>query len=139
MKLLIVLITIAVLCVSCAVFCKKKINLQKTVWTCEFEEFVADAGTMTITTEIEFVSAKDYALKTSTYMPAHPSMRMNADGTQDLIPASSSSWTKQGTYSVKGSVITLTAEDGGTITLHYFSDHLETPDLYKRPLILTKK
>lgn len=139
MKLLIVLITIAVLCVSCAVFCKKKINLQKTVWTCEFEEFVADAGTMTITTEIEFVSAKEYVVRTSTYMPAHPGMRMNADGTHDINPATSSSWTKKGTYSVKGNVITLTAEDGGTITLHYFSDHLETPDLYKHPLILTKK
>ena len=124
---------------SCAVFCKKKINLQKTVWTCEFEEFVADAGTMTITTEIEFVSAKEYVVRTSTYMPAHPGMRMNADGTHDINPATSSSWTKKGTYSVKGNVITLTAEDGGTITLHYFSDHLETPDLYKHPLILTKK
>ena len=124
---------------SCAVFCKKKINLQKTVWTCEFEEFVADAGTMTITTTIEFVSAKDYAMKTSTYMPAHPSMRMNADGTQDISPASSSSWTKNGTYSVKGNVITLIGEDGKTTTLHYNSGRLETSDLAKRPLTLTKK
>lgn len=124
---------------SCAVLFKKKINLDKTAWTCKFEEFVADAGTMTITTTLEFISAKEYVLETSTFMPAYPSMHMNADGTQDVHPATTSSWRKKGTYSVNGNVITLNAEDGGTSIFRYLSGHLETSDLYPRPIILSKK
>lgn len=139
MKHLLIFITIAILCVSCSVLCKKKLNLKKTAWTCEVEEFVADAGTMTITTTLEFISAKEYVVKTSMYMPAYPSMYMNSDGTHDINPATSSSWTKRGTYTVKGNEITLTSEDGDTSTLLYLSGKLESADLSYRPLTLSKK
>lgn len=139
MKHLLILITIAVLCASCSVLCNKKLHLKKTAWSCVEEEFVADAGTMTITTTLKFVSAKEFVLETLMEMPAYPSMYMNPDGSHDYNPATSSTWTKQGTYSVKGNVITLTSDEDKTYTLHYVSGKLETADLSYRPLTLTKQ
>lgn len=139
MKHLLIFISIAILCVSCSVMCKKKNNFKKTSWECVTEEFVADAGTMTITTSLKFISAKDFILETLMYMPAHPSMYMNADGTVDINPESSSSWSEKGTYTVKDNVITLTKEDGGKSKLEYLGGALVSSDLSYKTITLTRK
>ena len=136
MKRFLLLVTVVLLCASCSILCNKKLRLKKTTWACSVEEFVADAGTMTVTTTVKFTSAKDFIIETEMYMPAYPSMYMNTDGSHDIIPASSSTWTTQGTYSVKGNDITLTGEDGKTYSLNYVLGKLHTNDLYYQHLIL---
>lgn len=138
MKHLILFLAIAVLCVSCSVLCNKKPNLRKTTWICQVEEFVADAGTMTITSKLKFVSAKEYVYETTMYMPAYPNMYMNPDGTVDVHPESTSTWTKNGTYTVKGNIVYLTSDEGEKYTLEYLLGKLETGDLSYRHLSFTK-
>ena len=66
-------------------------------------------------------------------------MYMNADGAVDIIPASSSAWAENGTYSVKNNIITLKADDGEVHTLTLESGKLITDNLFYRPLTLTRK
>ncbi|MCR5017823.1 MAG: copper resistance protein NlpE [Bacteroidales bacterium] len=137
MKHILIIVAVVVMCASCSILCKKN-NFRNTTWTCQVEEFVADAGTMTITTNLTFTSAKDYVYETIMYMPAYPSMYMNADGTVDIHPESTSTWTEKGTYTVKGNTIILTSEEGEQYSLQYLNGKLETSNLSYRPLTLTK-
>ena len=91
--------------------CKNPV-LKGSKWTAVQKEFVADAGTMTITHTLEFTSGKDVLVKVSTYLPSHPAMYMNADGTVDRIPASSSEREYAGTYKIRRGILTITEEDG---------------------------
>lgn len=96
---------------SCSLMSKNPV-LKGNKWTAVQEMFVADAGTMTITHTLEFTSAKDVVIKESTYLPSHPAMYMNPDGTVDRIPASSSETELRGTYKFRRDVLTVTLEDG---------------------------
>ena len=86
--------------------------LKNTKWKAEQKMFVADAGTMTITHTLEFGAKKDVVIRGESYLPAHPAMYMNPDGTVDRIEASSSEWSDKGTYSFKRGMLTITTEDG---------------------------
>lgn len=101
--------------------CKNPV-LKGTKWAAVEEMFVADAGTMTITQTLEFTSAKDVLIKESTYLPSHPAMYMNPDGTVDRIPASSSEREVVGTYKFRRDVLTVTLEDGTVIEFTYMGD-----------------
>ena len=90
----------------------KKPVLKNSTWKAVQEEFVADAGTMTITHTLEFTSAKDVLVKEETHMPSHPAMYMNPDGTVDRIPGWSSENSQAGTYTFRRGILTVMLEDG---------------------------
>lgn len=103
---------LVIICTSCSVMCNRKSALPGTKWTNVQKEFVADAGTMTITHTLEFTSRKDVRLEYEYLMPAHPAMYMNENGTVDTIPASSSENVIKGSYSVHRNKLTICWEDG---------------------------
>ena len=124
----------AVSCISCSAARARKNCYRNTTWKCVYEEFLADAGTMTITVTLEFVSAKEYVMKNVAYMPPYPAMYMNPDGSVDMNPGFSSEHSSTGTYKVGRNEITLTEEDGGTKTLILLSGKLVSDDLsYQHP------
>lgn len=96
----------------------KKPKLKGTVWKSIEKEFVADAGTMTITQTLEFTSGKEVTITTTRVMPSHPAMRKNPDGTVSTIPGWESSDSKKGTYKFKSNMLTITLENGHN--LHFF-------------------
>lgn len=96
----------------------KKPKLKGTVWKSIEKEFVADAGTMTITQTLEFTSGKEVTVTTTRVMPSHPAMRKNPDGTVSTIPGWESSDSKKGTYKFKSNMLTITLENGHN--LHFF-------------------
>lgn len=136
MKRILLFLTALTLCASCSVMCiNKKPNLNNTRWTCRFQEFVADAGNETVTFTLSFVSAKEYVLETEYYLPPYPAMRMNPDGTVDMMPGHHSQHAEKGTYSIKGNTVTLKDEDGLKRTLRYSPGKLATDELSYKPLI----
>ena len=102
---------LAVAILSCSVM-KGPGALKNTTWEYIEEMFVADAGTMTITHTLEFTSANEVKVGWTSYMPAHPAMYMNPDGSVDTIPAHSGEFSHHGTYSLKKDVLKITLEDG---------------------------
>ena len=96
---------------ACSVMAGKPV-LKGSKWTAVQEMFVADAGTMTITYTLEFLSGKEVRVYEESYLPAHPAMYMNPDGTVDRIPASTSERSESGTYSYRRGKLTVTTEDG---------------------------
>ena len=107
---------LAVLLLSSSSFsamCKNPV-LKNTRWKAVREMFVADAGTMTITHTLEFGRGKDVVLKEESFLPSHPAMYMNPDGTVDRIPASSSERSETGTYRFRRGILAIMTEDGHT-------------------------
>ncbi len=105
----------------------KKPKLKGTVWKSVEKEFVADAGTMTTTMTLEFTSAKEVTVTTTSVMPPHPAMRMNPDGTVPTNPGWESSDSKKGTYNFKRGMLTLVLEDGWVLYYHYRDGKLVAP------------
>lgn len=97
---------------SCFIMNAKEPVLKNTTWVFVEEMFVADAGTMTITHTLKFTSDKDVEIGWRSYMPAHPQMYRNPDGTVDRVPASESEAVEKGTYVCKKGKLTVTTEDG---------------------------
>ena len=108
----------------------KKPSLRGTRWVCVQEMFVADAGTETQTYTLEFTSAKAFVFKSRWVLPAHAAMYVNPDGTVDTIPESFSESERKGTWRYKRGELTLTFEDGETVTLLYLSGNLIGSDPY---------
>lgn len=104
---------------SCTVMNAKKPVFKNTVWVSKQELFVADAGTQTITQTLEFGSGKDVKVKWSSYLPAHPAMYVNRDGTIDRIPERSYEEVKDGTWQYKKGKLTVTFEDGSQTVFDY--------------------
>ena len=99
-------------CSTQSVMCKNPV-LKNSKWTAVLKEFVADAGTMTITHTLEFTSAKEVRISEKTNMPSYPAMYMNPDGTVDTIPGWSSEKSETGTYKLRrGKLTIITTEDG---------------------------
>ena len=65
---------------------------------------------------------KDVTFTFHSYLPAHPAMYRNSDGTVDVIPARESSYSKKGTYKVKNSKIKVTWEDESTEELLFMAN-----------------
>ena len=74
--------------------------------------FVADAGTMTINHTLEFLSETDVVVRQEGYLPAHPQMYMNPDGSVDTVPARSFESSHEGKYTFKDGALTITSEEG---------------------------
>ena len=111
-KRLPVLLVCLLMLISLPALCCRKPALKKTQWKAVQEMFVADAGTMTLTYTLDFISSKEVRIKEESYLPAHPAMYMNPDGTVDRIPAHSSESEEAGTYRVRRGTLTITTEDG---------------------------
>ena len=92
---------------------------NNTVWFCEQQELVLDAGMMKITTTLDFVSRTDVIVRTESYMPPHPASYVNGDGTIDTNPGWTSEWEKRGTYKYRRGTMTITFEDNPTMLLLY--------------------
>lgn len=133
------LIAALILLTSCSVMCNKKSSLKKTRWTCEYQEFIADAGNETVTVTLEFVSAKDYVMVVNRHLPPYPAMYMNADGTVDTMPGHDSEYTVKGTYVSNNNVITLTPEDGAPKTLLLEQGKLLSKDISYQPLTFSRE
>ena len=97
--------------VSCSAMGKTPV-LKNTKWKAIQEEFVADAGTLTITHTLEFGPGNDVLVTENTHMPSYPAMYMNPDGTIDTMPGWSSENSKNGTYEIRRNTLVITTEDG---------------------------
>lgn len=95
----------------------KKPSFRNSTWVCLQEEFMADVGTMTTTFTLRFLSGKKCILQQEVVIPSHPAMRMNPDGTVDTIPGSRSTTEDGGTWKYRNNELTITLEDGTTMTL----------------------
>ena len=137
MKLQFFAVTAALLCLACSVM-NKKPNLKSTVWKCEYQEFVADAGNESVTVTLNFVSDKDYVLEYRAVMPSYPAMYMNPDGTVDKMPGYSREYSTKGTYSIDQGIVTLTDKEGSK-TLRMVSDNLESDDLFYQHLVFSRE
>ena len=112
--------------------------LKNTKWKAEQKMFVADAGTMTITHTLEFGAKKDVVIRGESYLPAHPAMYMNPDGTVDTIPASSSEWVSQATWRFDGKQVILLMEDGSTKEFRYEDDRLIGPERHDGEMVFER-
>ena len=97
---------------SCCVIKSNNPVLEGSEWVNVEEMFVADAGTMTITHSLKFTGSKDVTVGWKSYLPAHPAMYANRDGSVDTIPARSSESLSSGTYVFQKGLLTITLEDG---------------------------
>ena len=90
--------------------------LKNTKWTAVEEMFVADAGTMTITHTLEFISNKEVRIHEKSVLPPYPAMYMNPDGTIDTMPGHTSERSETGTYRFRRGILTITTENGLELT-----------------------
>ena len=115
-------LVLIVLCfTSFTAMCKNPV-LKNTKWTAVQEMFVADAGTMTTTITLEFISDKEVRVHEKSYLPPYPAMYMNPDGTIDTIEGWTNERETKCTYSYKKGILTLTEEDGDSRVYFYQSD-----------------
>lgn len=124
------LVGVALLAAAAITVEAKKPSLRGTRWVCEQQMFVADAGTETQTYTLEFTSAKAFVFKSRWVLPAHAAMYVNPDGSVDTIPESFSESERKGTWRYRRDELTLTFEDGETVTLLYLSGNLIGSDPY---------
>ena len=134
-----ILLAVAVLCMSCCALRNKKSDYANTEWVCVYEMFVADAGTETVTVTLSFDAANGFTLEEKSVMPSYPATYVNPDGTIDTLPGFTREYTRQGTYTQKGTDLLLTTEDGTLHTLHILPDRLESDDLSFQKLVFEKK
>jgi len=115
----------ALLLTSCGIMGSRKPSLKNTSWVCTKEMFVADAGRGTQTFTLDFTSAKECTYTVAWYLPAHPAMYMNADGTVDTLPAEHSEFVHKGTWVYDKGAVTVTFEDGSTRLFLYIDGKLD--------------
>ena len=139
MKRTLLLLAGAVVCVSCCALRNKKPAFANTEWISVYEMFVADAGTETTTVTLSFDAAKGFTLEEKSVMPPYPATYVNPDGTIDTHPGFTREYTRQGTYEVKGDIITLKQSDGTVHTLRFIASRLESDDLSYQKLVFEKK
>ena len=96
-------------------------------WVATQQIFVADVGTMTETYTLEFTSRKQCTYTSVWELPAHPATYVNADGTVDLIPGSSSRSVSVAAWKFRRGTLTLTFEDGSSKEFSYAGGALRAP------------
>lgn len=117
----------------------KRPTFRNSTWVCEQKMFVSDVGTMTTTFTLRFLTGKKCVFERDAVTPSHPAMRMNPDGTVDTIPGSRSTTEERGTWKYRGDTLTITFEDGTTMSLDYSPqapNHLLSRDgIYTRQVL----
>jgi hypothetical protein len=97
----------------------KRPVFKNTTWAYVEEMFVADAGTGTDTTTLEFGPGNEIVIRHAWFLPAHPAMYVNPDGTIDTIAAMSNEYTSTGTWKYRRGKLTVTLEDGSQEEFDY--------------------
>lgn len=97
----------------------KRPTFKNTTWVCVEEMFVADAGTETETTTLEFGPGNDVVIRNAWHLPAHPATYVNADGSIDMIPGSGGERSSKGTWRYRWGKLTITLEDGSKEEFRY--------------------
>ena len=110
---------VSLLFLSCTGLSAKRPVFKNTKWVCVEEMFVADAGTETDTTTLEFGPGNEVVIRRSWFLPAHPAMYVNPDGTIDTIAAMSNEYTSKGTWKYRRGKLTVTLEDGSQEEFDY--------------------
>ena len=110
---------VSLLFLSCTGLSAKRPVFKNTKWVCVEEMFVADAGTETDTTTLEFGPGNEIVIRRSWFLPAHPAMYVNADGTIDTIPARGNESASQGIWKYRRDKLTVTLEDGSKEEFRY--------------------
>lgn len=105
----------------------KRPALKNTQWICINKVLVLDAGTMTETYTLDFISAKECIYTYKWSLPSHPATFIGPDGKVGTIPGSSSESTFRGTWRLRGKMLTLKMEDGTTQTYVYEDGKLVDP------------
>ena len=118
-RLLYGLLALTLIVTSCSAMRSKKPRLQDTVWMAETRLFAADAGTITSTYTLSFLSGTSFKLDEKSELPPYPATYMNPDGTVDTLPGFSSKTEQEGTYSFKKNKLTLTFQDGSTMEMQF--------------------
>ena len=113
--------------------------LNHSVWTNERDEFVADAGTMTVTTTLIFSSRSDVTVRTKAVMPPHPATFVNENGKVDTNPGWESGWDTRGKYRYRRGKLTISLEDGETMELTYREGVLVKADPYHKELVFRRQ
>ena len=116
--------TLSLLLLSSIDLSAKRPVFKNTKWVCVEEMFVADAGTETDTTTLEFGPGKEIVIRRAWFLPAHPAMYVNPDGTIDTVPARSNEYTSKGTWKYRRGKLTVTLEDGGKEEFSYLEGML---------------
>ena len=96
--------------------------LKNTKWQAVEELFVADAGTMTITHTLEFGPGRQVRISRRSYMPPHPTMYQNPDGTVDTLPGWSDEKSGTGTYRIRKGILYITYENEDTRECLFLED-----------------
>ena len=102
----------------------KRPVFKNTKWAYVEEMFVADAGTETDTTTLEFGPGNEIVIRRAWFLPAHPAMYVNADGTIDTVAAMSNEHTSKGTWKYRRGKLTVTLEDGSQEEFRYMEGML---------------
>ena len=123
---------------SCCIMNAKEPVFKNTEWVFIEKMFVADAGTMTITHTLKFTSDKEVEVGWKSYMPAHPQMYMNSDGTVDTVPASGNEAVDKGAYVYKKGLLTITKEDGSVYEYKYMNGLLVSETSYGTGMLFEK-
>ena len=116
--------TLSMLLLSSIDLSAKRPVFKNTKWACVEEMFVADAGTETDTTTLEFGPRKEIVIRRAWFLPAHPAMYVNADGTIDTVPARSNESASKGTWKYRWGKLTVTLEDGNKEEFRYIEGML---------------
>jgi len=116
--------TLSLLLLSSMDLFAKRPVFKNTKWACVEEMFVADAGTETDTTTLEFGPGKEIVIRRSWFLPAHPATYVNADGTVDMMPARNNEYTSKGTWKYRWGKLTVTLEDGSKEEFRYIKGML---------------
>ena len=97
----------------------KRPVFKNTTWAYVEEMFVADAGNGTDTTTLEFGPGNEIVIRHAWFLPAHPAMYVNPDGSIDTIAAMSNEYTSKGTWKYRRGKLTVTLEDGSKEEFDY--------------------
>ena len=131
---------VAMFILSCCAMDAKKPVFKNSVWENKQEIFVADAGTMTLTTTLTFGAKNDVQVRWTSYLPAHPAMYRNRDGSVDRIPASSSESIHEGSWQFKKGVLSIKQDDGAEQVYQYLDGTLVGGESFdgKKPVFTRK-
>jgi hypothetical protein len=102
----------------------KRPVFKNTKWVYVEEMFVADVGTETDTTTLEFGPGNEIVIRNAWHLPAHPAMYVNPDGSIDMIPGSSGEHSSKGTWRYRWGKLTVSLEDGSKEEFRYLEGML---------------
>ena len=134
---LLLLACLATVFASCSVMSARKPLLKHKTWVAQYDEFVADVGTSTVTVTLHFPSRTAFVMTTEFVTPPHPAMYMNPDGSVDTLPGFSNLFEEKGSYTYSKGLLTLNREKGTPLKLEWRDGSFVGKDYFGRDLVFT--